>query len=389
MNKRENNIPEEFRVDVASSHVYQNQDAGYHEAFTRWRNDPGNRYGYRFVRDTREHTYVDGEGYAESRSENAERLSLRRCFGFLGMSMLVYFLLSQMHSLLLKVLFTDASAKHMYFSDRSSRVIFASKELAVSSGFACFSLLLVLILYLVFVHLPVKVALPSARVDPKFFAYSFTVAIMMMVVFHIFDIVLSLALQRLGIDVTFYSFSVADSSQGMACYIGLEMLLQPILLELVFRGCILQLFRQFGDRFAILVSSFAAACCYFDITKMMYVFCWGVILGIITIKSGSIVPAAVIRVVGGALTLSVNTFWVDGMIQNAHLVEVVICLSLMAACSVVLIVMRMRLIRPFRIDPDTTALTVFQKIREVLNSPWSVIWLTLTLLSVIVSVELV
>ncbi len=58
---------DEYLIDVAAEKVYVSQDKAYHDAFTKWRNDKHNRFGYRFVHDSREHTYVDGEGYADSR----------------------------------------------------------------------------------------------------------------------------------------------------------------------------------------------------------------------------------------------------------------------------------------------------------------------------------
>ncbi len=52
-----------YLIDIAKDKTYQNQFDDYHKEFSKWRTKKGNPYGYSFVHDTREHTYVDGEGY--------------------------------------------------------------------------------------------------------------------------------------------------------------------------------------------------------------------------------------------------------------------------------------------------------------------------------------
>lgn len=387
---KSNNLPEreDHIIDVASARVYISQDEKYHEAFTKWRNNKSNRYGYRFVHDDREHIYVDGEGYADSRCENAERLSLQRCFGFLGMSMTVYLLFAVFRTLLLTMLYNDTSIRDVSFSERATQTIFPSGEVIAYSGFGIFTLIVMLLLYVFFIHMPVKVALPSSKVDPKFFAYSFAAAISMGVVFHAFDVGIAITTHRMGIDVSFFTLKAIETRFGLAEYILLELILTPMLYEIIFDGCVLQLFRQFGDRFAIIVASFASCCCYHSVSKMMFVFCWSIMLGIITIKSGSIVPAIVIRIVGGAMTLFLNSFWIEGSEPISHVIEIAVCLALLIISIFIIMLMRLKLFRPFRIDPDSTELSSSQKIREVLNSPWAVIWLTAVLLATILSVDL-
>ncbi len=380
-------LREDYVIDVAAARVYGNESASYHEAFTKWRNNKHNRYGYRFVHDTREHTYVDGEGYAERRSDNEERTSLRMCFSFLGFSMLIMFLLGQMQILLMRMLFGVKSIDWTIISESGTTLPITMQQTLVSSGFRVFSLLVVMLLYVFFIHLPTKVTFPKSSVPPKFFVYSLNAALIMMIVLHLFDKVISITSLDLGIEITYYTLPDTDSFGCLLVSLFCNVIVVPILMEMVFRGCVLQLFRQFGDRFAILVSSFAAACCYHDISKFLYVFCWGVILSIITVKSASIVPAMIVSMINTGFTMTINTILMPEKNMFANLMESVICLSIIIVCLTLMFVMRIMMVRPFTIDSDRTALTVTQKIREVLNSPWSVIWLTVILSTMILSVN--
>ena len=53
---------EKYLIDIAKEKTYQNQFDEYHKQFSEWRSRKDNPYGYSFVHDMREHTYVDGEG---------------------------------------------------------------------------------------------------------------------------------------------------------------------------------------------------------------------------------------------------------------------------------------------------------------------------------------
>ncbi len=385
--KDSSELREDYIVDVASERVYVNQDKAYHEAFTKWRNNKKNRYGYRFVHDTREHTYVDGEGYADRRSENEERSSLRYCFAFLGTSMLMLFLFNQIQFMLMRMLFGVKTVEWTYVSELDSAAPITLNEVLVSCGFKIFTLLVILLLYVFFIHLPLNVSFPSSKLSPKFFLYAFNASLIMAVILHLFDRVVTATATDLGIDISYYALPVTDSASCFVVSVLCNMLVIPIMSELLFRGCILQLFRQYGDRFAILVASFASACCYHDITKFLYVFCWSVILSIITIKSGSIIPALVIKITGDSLIIMLNTLLTNEKTVYADLLESVICLSVIIVCISLMFIMRIKMMRPFKIEPDRTALPLSQKLREVLNSPWSVIWLTVTLLTTILTLE--
>ena len=79
---------EKYLIDIAKEKTYQNQFDEYHKQFSEWRSRKDNPYGYSFVHDMREHTYVDGEGYYQKKADVAERAALTKCLSLLGATMM-------------------------------------------------------------------------------------------------------------------------------------------------------------------------------------------------------------------------------------------------------------------------------------------------------------
>lgn len=51
MAEKNKNDNADYFIDVARDHIYQNQGKEYTKAFTEWRNDEKNPYGYAFIHD--------------------------------------------------------------------------------------------------------------------------------------------------------------------------------------------------------------------------------------------------------------------------------------------------------------------------------------------------
>ena len=86
MSDKKNN---DYLIDIASDSQYQNQSDEYYKSYTRWRMNENNRFGYKFVKDKREHTYAYGEGYEHKKASDAEKKALRNCASLTGGCLLV------------------------------------------------------------------------------------------------------------------------------------------------------------------------------------------------------------------------------------------------------------------------------------------------------------
>ena len=377
----------EYMVDIASDRVYNNQMDEYRDAFTRWRNDRSNRLGYRFVHDTREHIYVDGSGFADKQAVIAETRSLHSCLQFLGILMLSGFLLEQISFAVMKMMgYTYVHINRTYYSLRSMSVVVSSEQMY----FYCITKILILILPIVIitrvVKLPLQVTLPKAKINRELVLYTFAVGLMLFVCFRFFDYTLTYLLRMVHLDVTFYTYIQTDTERAQICYFFCDLIIAPILTELLFRGCILQLFRQFGDNYAIFISSLAAALCYHDISKMLFVFSLGIALGVFTVRNGSLFPAVVTQLFFTNTSLLLNTLAKEKFLIRNNLVEIGVCLGILTLSFLLMIFMRIHFDNPFRLVRDNTELQFQQKVRQLLNSSVAVVWLLLMLLATILSV---
>lgn len=378
-----------YMVDIASDRIYNNQNEDYHAAFTRWRNTGTNKLGYRFVHDRREHTYVDGGGFADKQAVTAEINSLHGCLQFLSMLMMMYFAFEQFFFMFMKTRYDHVFINRTYYSMRSMSYSVSSEQMYVYCLVRIALLIFPIIVMLKIVRLPAQVAIPRMKLDRRLVFYGFSVALMLFVCFRFFDYMLTYMLQSINIDVTFYTYIQTDTEQAQICYFICELIIVPVLTEVFFRGCILQLFRQFGDNYAIFISSLAAALCYRDITKILYVFTLGIALGVFTIRNGSLIPAIVTNLFFTNITLLLNTLAKEKFLIRNRLTEISVCLVMLCVSFLLLIFMRIHFDNPFKLVRDGTELSFQQKVRQLLNSSWTVIWLICMLLSTILSVTFI
>ena len=78
----------------------------------------------------------------------------------------------------------------------------------------------------------------------------------------------------------------------MFLFIGI---IGPILEELVYRKYLLNPLRRFGDKWAILVTSLLFGILHGNLTQFLYAAVAGVLLGILTVRAGSVIPAIIVH----------------------------------------------------------------------------------------------
>lgn len=378
-----------YMIDIAASREYRHQSSEYREAFTRWRNDLRNKLGYRFVHDSREHTYIDGGGFADKQLITAETDALHRCLQFLGALMLLYFGLEQLMFLLLRFNYERVHIERIYYSLRNITNVAPSNEVYLFCSFRLILLIVPIAIMTYIVRLPLRVAVPRDKADRDILIYGFAISMVMMVCFRFLDYGFSHLLRAVRIDVTYYTYLQTDTEKAQIFYFICELILCPVLSEILFRGYLLQMFRQFGDNFAIFISSLAAAMVYHDISKIMYVFSIGIVLGVFTLRCGNIIPTIFIQLAVTNISMLLNSLSSEIYNMVNRLTEVGICFVILLSFFPVMVFMRVRLEDPFRLRMDSTELTFTQKMRQMLNSPWMVVWMIIVLITTILSVSFI
>lgn len=388
MAEKNKNDNTDYFIDVARDHIYQNQGKEYTKAFTEWRNDEKNPYGYAFIHDSREHTYVDGEGYADEFAVTSEKETLHRCFKVAGIAMLILIGFQTALSISMKWIFGAQMDGWVYYSERSSLRKYSFEQITVYCAIKIIAYLSVILFCALKLRLPRKVYMPNEQVSRKKITYAVCVSLIFMVIARFFDYLLVKMFYSVNIDMCFYRYVVGNSPSGQYFYIATELLIVPILSEIIFRGFFLQLFRQFGDTFAVIFSSILASCCFHDISKLMYMFFFSVILATVTIKTGSLFTSMIARIIVVDVTYVLNDFSVGVLDYELRFREIIVCIFLLVVCTCIITYLQEYIITP-RNRPNSTEITLADKLRLVLNSNYMIVWLLLSLFETILAVRIV
>lgn len=122
--------------------------------------------------------------------------------------------------------------------------------------------------------------------------------------------------QSLGFSGEIPGYSMDDSPLVQALFVLSVAVVPPLVEELLFRGAILQAFRRFGDRFAVLASAFLFAFFHGNAAQIVFAFLCGLVLGLLMVKTNSIwVPVAVHGINNGFSCLTAVLY------QNGQAVE--------------------------------------------------------------------
>ncbi len=129
------------------------------------------------------------------------------------------------------------------------------------------------------------------------------------IVFMISNVMVELYLSNLslfGIDndlsaltITNYSGNILDN----IFYLIFVAVVPSFLEEYLFRGVLLGVLRKYGDGFAILMSSLLFGIMHGNLVQIPFAFIGGLILGYITVYSGSLIPAMIIHFMNNSFSI--------------------------------------------------------------------------------------
>ena len=195
------NDNDKYIVDIAREKVYQNQYDDYHDTFAKWRTAENNPYGYSFVHDTREHTYVDGEGYYHKSAEAAEKSALSKCLGLLGITLLIMTLLDAVSGLVFYEVFQDPAVDEIYFSQVHVHKDVSPLMALFFGGMSLVKNLVGLWIFLHFTKIPTKVAIPMPK-DSKILKSGLFLMLTIMVFGRVCNFIITHNIPKIGFVVS-------------------------------------------------------------------------------------------------------------------------------------------------------------------------------------------
>ncbi len=384
-----NSDNKDYMVDIAKEKVYINQDEEYYEEYTKWRNDPENRFAYSFQHDSREHTYVDGEGFADRLAQTEEKSALTSCFSYLGGLLLLILLFQIIQYFLMHHVFDSDFIGWIYFSQRSSFSPISADQEIVYCAVRLTAYVTAALVSASVLKMPRKVVLPNEKVSLSLMGFGISLSLIFLILARVFDMSIAKVFGMAGIDMCSYSYAYSENIAAQCFYLSMEIFFVPLLAEIIFRGFVLQLFRQFGDYFAVLISSFACAVIYHDVSEMLFMFSFGMIFGSLVLRSGSLKLSIVVRITVMAVYCLLNHMSVVWDSSYRYFWECAVSIAIVVAAAVAMPYFRSYIRPSEKPADDTTELTAVQKLKLTLNSGIFIVWLLLAMLVVILNIRIV
>ena len=376
----------DFVRNVAQERTYQNQDKAYDEAYFKWRADDKNQYSFNYVQDTREHSYMAGKGFIKHGADAAEQETLHNCLRLLGTVMLVM-LVFDVAKYLISVFFNDGRVCNaIYYSERNTLGESPMPVCFITMGVDLMKYLTAIFIYKVRTKLPSVVALPSGKPMGSFGFYATVLMMMISVVCRISSSILSIILGHIHVDsIQVYMFNNAGFP-AIVVSLLYNCIVLPVLCELFFRGLVLQSFRQFGDSFAVVVSSLACGLCFYDISYMGYAICCSAVISVFTIRSGSIKTAVLMHTISSSLNY---ILLLTGILSEPMGDIMTIAVYMLISAASIITYSRLNNLHgwSFNIRQSGSELSFMKKIQLMLSSNTVAMWFISTLIMTVVTLR--
>ncbi|NLZ46935.1 MAG: hypothetical protein GX896_09630 [Clostridiales bacterium] len=381
---------DDYILDIVKSSSYQNQTDEYCTKFRRWRTRKNNKYGYDYVRDTRERTYVDGQGYVHYSPHNAESIALSNCFKLFGLIFIVKHIINVIQSLVVQRMSGSLFLSPDYYSNNFTIDTAPLELVCVISAFSILQLIIPIIMFFAISKMPFRVAVPNSRENNIEVSLSgISIMLMMLVLGRVGNLMLGNIFAHVNIAVPNFNMLQSESVLGNIIYSLSECLIVPILMEVLYRGVVLQTFRQHGDFFALTMSCVFNCIAYSDLAKSGYVLLMAVVVGLFTLRSGSICTAIFMRISSRITTLviSIGLKYVDN--EYVKTLELIIFFIIIAFSLITYGRMIKNKNCDFNIEDSKTHLTIKQRIIIFLSSREITILVVISLITMIFNIRLI
>lgn len=281
-------------IDVVEDFRYDSRNPRYNRAYHDWRKKTHAPCMYRYQKESQARTYTSGRANVEQEAPVAERVALLHTGEYIGLAMLVCLLIETLGGLLLVWLLGRLGV--------SIRLDFLTFEMhgsqwATAAVRALMILLkfgIPLILLIRSMKLPSRVIMPVRLGELPEITGAFGFAMLTAALFSALD-------NANGITLSQRIFSYQDSATAFA-YGLFEVLVSSLLAELLLRGAVLQGLRQFGDRFAVLLTGMIGFVMPNTLPRRLSELLIGLCAGYLLLRGGSILHCVLLRAIFTAMT---------------------------------------------------------------------------------------
>ena len=364
------------------------QDKAYNEMFKAWRRQRKDSVGFYYVSKPNELTYLDGYGFVTDYPEAAERNSLRKVMNVIGVTMIILGVIDLLYKYAVPNVLAAFGAD-IYF-DKYTKTFYGNEWLIL--GIDVFFNVIKRLLPLWYVYkkmqMPIKVMIPIRITNRTLFRYAVPVMLFAAgcstAASGMYDRILGLC----GISKD-KLFDMPDSKAVLVLYLIVHIILIPIISEIHTRGALMQLLRQFGDGFAIVVTALLTSLITYNIGTFCYIFVVSLVIGYFTVRTGSVITAILMRITSAAVSYGV--FMADEFVsdENSGLVVMILMLIILGVGLVSFVRLLLNYSNNFSLNFKGRYLSFSDKCGIIASSIPVVIGLTIIIIHTIINVSFV
>ncbi len=283
-------------INVIDQFDYSTQDEQYNEKYRSWRMKKNNRYAFTFEGNRKESVYIDSRGFVKKTAKETESGVLSKIFYTIGIGLLMFVVFDDLLSKIIIILLGKIGV-NINTSFSSGSIYGGSREIAAALMVIGFLRAAVPLIYFHFsFRLPMRNEMMWKLRSPKAL---FGAVSMAFIVFAAANLPVAYSTDTKEIFSFFAAgradISVFDQTEFLV-YLVFDTIVIPIITQLLFCGAMFAVLRQFGDIFAIIMTSLSAALMTQDLHSMPAVFLVTAVCGYGMLTSGTIFTAFAVNI---------------------------------------------------------------------------------------------
>lgn len=351
-------------------------DKEFSGSYRRWRLDNKGRYGFFYNDIKNEYTYQDGRGFIRDIPEYSEKCVLSNVNRAISCIMIVYLLLNTLITFIFPALLSDTFGvnigvdytRNNYYGDETTFIIYKYIT-GILKKLVPISLLGMI------TGMPLNIMIPIKTSNKELFSTAIPAALFIAAAGSVMMIPLKniFSYMHAGLDL---NLPISADSSNMTLLIILSVLIVPVLSEIFVHGACLQLLRQFGDGYALMITSLITAVSSDDIRLVLFFFMISLAIGYFTLRTGSVITAIVMRI-----TVS-GFFYVQsflGTIEDERMSSILVTLLILICLVMGLIfIIHFLIVNNHKVSLPLkqTYLSTYEKMMSFFTTPSVILWLT-------------
>lgn len=360
-------------------------DKEYTANYRKWRQDNKGSFGF-FYRDNRnEYTYQDGYGFVRDIPESMEAHAMGHVNSIAGYILLACAVMNMLFHYIVPLILNGKFGVPIGMIRLSGGFYGDEKVALIYSYIVQIFIRIVPVLAVVWVSkMPLRVMLPTKISNRPLFRISVPAALMTGAVSIVLSVPYYAILRALGVNINRASY-IPEGNVNIVLMFLLNVVLLPILNEIITRGAFMQLLRQFGDGYALMATGFITAVMSGDIRMFPLCFFYSVVIGYFVLRTGSVITAFIMRVTLAAFYWFLSFFMnrVSSNIISVHNAFMLLCFAV-GLYFVIHFVMHYS--DKTELPIKKTFLTPYEKLMNFFACPPVILWVSLALAVMLLSI---